>query len=78
MTLVHAMSVLEKSIQLDPTNASAHYRLATLYRKKGRAADATTQLEDYQRLYQLRKKLDTLYREMRLQQLHQSDDKDIK
>jgi Flp pilus assembly protein TadD len=75
---VHAKSMLEKSIQLDPTNASAHYRLATLYRKEGRTADARAQLEDYQRLYQLRKKLDSLYREMRLQQLPQSDDKDTK
>ena len=75
---VHATSMLEKAIQFDPTNASAHYRLAMLFRKQGRTADARAQLEDYQRLYELRKKLDILYREMRLPLQPQSEAKDIK
>lgn len=71
-----ATQMLEKSIQLDPTNASAHYRLAMLYKKQGRAEEARTQLEDYQKLYKLKQKLDALYREMRLQPVSRSEDKE--
>ena len=35
-----ALPLLEDAVQLEPTNATAHYRLATLYRKMGRADDA--------------------------------------
>lgn len=74
----HAVPMLEKAVQLDPSNASAHYRLGMLYRKEGRTEDARQQLEDYQRLYKLKQKLDTLYRQMRLQPVGQSDDKQTK
>ena len=30
-----ALALLEDAVQLEPTNATAHYRLATLYRKAG-------------------------------------------
>jgi Flp pilus assembly protein TadD len=74
----HGIPMLEKAVQLDPSNASAHYRLGMLYRKEGRTEDARQQLEDYQKLYKLKQKLDTLYRQMRLQPLAQSDDKQTK
>lgn len=74
----HGVPMLEKAVQLDPSNASAHYRLGMLYRKEGRTEDARQQLEDYQKLYKLKQKLDTLYRQMRLQPLAQSDDKQTK
>ena len=35
-----ALPLLEASAQLEPTNATVHYRLATLYRKMGRVDDA--------------------------------------
>jgi Flp pilus assembly protein TadD len=73
-----AASLLEKSIQLDPTNASAHYRMAMLYKKEGRTADARQQLEDYEKLYKLKQKLDALYREMRLQPLTAKEDRETK
>lgn len=73
-----ATTALEKSIQLDPTNASAHYRLAMLYKKQGRTDDAKEQLDDYQKLYKLKQKLDALYRQMRLQPVQQNEDKDTK
>jgi Flp pilus assembly protein TadD len=72
------ISALEKAIQLDPTNASAHYRLAMLYKREGRTADARKELDDYQQLYKLKQKLDALYREMRLQPLTAKEDRETK
>lgn len=69
-----ALPILEKSIQLDPTNASAHFRLATLYRQEGREQDARKQLEIFQRLRKLKDKLSDLYKQMRMQPMHQQND----
>lgn len=69
-----ALPILEKSIELDPTNASAHFRLATLYRQEGREQDARQQLEIFQKLRKLKDKLSDIYKQMRVQPLHQQDD----
>src|SRR5579875_1647679 len=66
-----ALPYLEKSIRLDPTNASAHFRLATLYRQEGREQEARQQLVIFQRLRKLKDKLSDLYKQMRMQPVHQ-------
>lgn len=66
-----ALPYLEKSIRLDPTDASAHFRLATLYRQEGREQDARQQLQIFQRLRKLKDKLSDLYKQMRMQPVHQ-------
>jgi tetratricopeptide (TPR) repeat protein len=48
--LDEAIVQLEKSLQLDPTNASAHVSLSTAFAKKGRIADATEELSTAMRL----------------------------
>ena len=42
-----ALPLLEAFVQLDPTSSNAHYRLATLYKKIGRAEDARREAELY-------------------------------
>ena len=42
-----ALPLLEASVQQDPTNSNAHYRLATLYKKIGRGEDARREAELY-------------------------------
>lgn len=62
-----ALPLLEQAVKLDPTNAVAHYRLSTLYRKMGRATDANQELAEYQKYKAMKEKLRDTYRQMRLQ-----------
>jgi Flp pilus assembly protein TadD len=62
-----AQALLEQTVQLDPTNATAHFRLATLYRGQGRMDDAKQQLELYQNLRKEKDKLRAVYKELQIQ-----------
>jgi Tfp pilus assembly protein PilF len=62
-----ALALLEDTVKLEPTNASAHYRLATLYRKMGRADDAKREVELYQKFKEMKEKLRGLYKELQTQ-----------
>jgi Tfp pilus assembly protein PilF len=62
-----ALPLLEDAVKLEPTNATAHYRLATLYRKMGRADEAKREAELYQRLKEAKEKLRALYKELQVQ-----------
>jgi tetratricopeptide (TPR) repeat protein len=42
-----AIPVLESALKSDPTNVTAHYRLSSLYRRAGRAADAKREMDQY-------------------------------
>jgi tetratricopeptide (TPR) repeat protein len=52
-----ALSLLMQTVQEDPTNAVAHYRLGTLYRKEGRMDDAKQEFEIFKGLKDLKDKL---------------------
>jgi len=54
-------------VRLEPTNATAHFRLATLYRKIGRVDDAKHELELYQKFKDMKEKLRALYKELQVQ-----------
>jgi tetratricopeptide (TPR) repeat protein len=72
-----AQPLLEHALQMDPTNAVAHYRLSTIYRQVGRTADATHEMEEFQKYKEMKEKLLELYREMRLQPAKpESDERD--
>jgi tetratricopeptide (TPR) repeat protein len=62
-----ALVLLEDTVKLEPTNATAHYRLATLYRKMGRADDAKREVELYQKFKEMKEKLRALYKELQTQ-----------
>ncbi len=62
-----ALALLEEAVQLEPTNATAHYRLATLYRKMGRADDAKREMELYKKFKEMKEKLSALYKELQVQ-----------
>ena len=61
-----AEPLLQRAVQLDPTSATAHFRLSTLYRQAGRTADATRELEEYQKYKELKEKLRDIYHDMRV------------
>ena len=62
-----ALPLLEASAQLEPTNATVHYRLATLYRKIGRTDDAKREVELYQKYKGMKDKLRAVYKELLIQ-----------
>lgn len=59
-----AQALLEETIKLDPTNATAHYRLATLYRDKGRMDDAKRQVDLFKDLKMEKEKLRAVYKDL--------------
>lgn len=62
-----ALPLLESSAQLEPTDATVHFRLATLYRKLGRMDDAKREVSLYQKYKDLKEKLRAVYKEMLIQ-----------
>ena len=58
---------LKRAAQLEPFTAATHYRLSLVYRASGRAAEAQKELEEFQRLKDMKEKLKQVYEEMRLQ-----------
>jgi cytochrome c-type biogenesis protein CcmH/NrfG len=62
-----ALPLLEQAVHLEPTNAMAHYRLGSLYRKKGRMEDSKRELELYKKYKDLKENLRTLYKELQVQ-----------
>jgi DNA-binding SARP family transcriptional activator len=62
-----ALAMLEQSVQLEPTNAVAHYRLGMLYKKKGRVEDAKREVDLYRKLKEMKERLRSLYKELQIQ-----------
>jgi len=69
-----AQALLEHAIQLDPTSATAHFRLSAVYRKDGRIADAQKELQEYKKYKEIKEKLREIYQAMRLQPAKQESD----
>lgn len=61
-----AEPVLKRAVQIDPTHAIAHYRLAALYRSAGRSEEARSELADFQKYKEMKERLKQIYSEMRL------------
>jgi cytochrome c-type biogenesis protein CcmH/NrfG len=57
---------LERAVQLEPFNAVAHYRLASVYRDEGRTADANRELAEFKRIREMKDRLQQVYQEMSL------------
>lgn len=62
-----ALPVLERAVQLEPTNSAAHFRLSTLYRQQGRTEDARREVELYKKYKDMKEKLQGIYKEMQVQ-----------
>jgi tetratricopeptide (TPR) repeat protein len=61
-----AVKLLEHAAQMDPTNATIHFRLGTVYRRLGRDADAQREIEQYRKYKDLKEKLRETFRELHL------------
>jgi tetratricopeptide (TPR) repeat protein len=62
-----AAALLKHATAVDPTIALAHFRLSTIYRQTGKPEDAKRELAEYQRYKDMKEKLKTMYRSMRLE-----------
>lgn len=62
-----ALPLLESSAQLEPSNATVHYRLATLYRKMGRMDDAKREVELYQKFKEMKEEMRAVYKDLLIQ-----------
>ena len=69
-----ALPVLERVVQLDPTNSAAHFRLSTLYREQGRPVDAKHEVDEYKKYKEMKEKLQAIYKEMQVQPSVKSND----
>lgn len=62
-----ALPLLEQVVAADPTNVLAHFRLGGVYRKLNRPEDAKRELADYQKYKDIKEKLATVYKDMRIE-----------
>jgi hypothetical protein len=53
-------------VQLEPTNAAAHFRLSTLYREMGRTADSQREVDAYKRYKTMKENLEAIFKEMQV------------
>jgi tetratricopeptide (TPR) repeat protein len=69
-----ALTLLEQTVQLEPTNALTHYRLGALYRKLGRVEGAPREGELYKKYRGMKEKLRSIYKELQIQPSEIRDD----
>jgi tetratricopeptide (TPR) repeat protein len=73
-----AEPLLQHALQLDPTSAVAHFRLSTIYRQTGRAAEAKHELEEYQKYKEMKEKLRAVYGDLHRDQTTDDEDSNPK
>ena len=61
-----ALPLLESAVAADPGNIIAHYRLSTVYRALHRPDDAKRELAEYKKYKDLKEKLRTIYKDMKV------------
>jgi len=61
-----ALPLLENAVAADPSNITAHYRLSTVYRALHRPDDAKRELAEYKKYKDLKEKLRTVYKDMKI------------
>ena len=61
-----ARTMLDHAIKIDPSNATAHYRMSTLERQQGNTAAAKEQLAEYQKYKTLKDNLREVFQTMRV------------
>ncbi len=59
-----AEPLLKHALVLDPTSATAHFRLSTIYRQSGRSVEAKHEIEEYKKYNEMKEKLRALYHDL--------------
>ncbi len=61
-----ALPLLQNAVSTEPGNIMAHYRLSTVYRALHRPEDAKRELAEYKKYKDLKEKLRTIYKDMKI------------
>jgi Tfp pilus assembly protein PilF len=61
-----ALPLLQSAVRADPSNIMAHYRLSMVYRALHRPDDAKSELAEYKKYKDLKEKLRTIYKDMKV------------
>ena len=61
-----ALPLLEAAVAADPGNIMAHYRLSSVYRALHRPEDAKREIAEYKKYKDLKEKLRTIYKDMKV------------
>jgi Tfp pilus assembly protein PilF len=69
-----AEALLKHAVDVDPTNAVAHFRLSTIYRQSGRTADAKHEIDEYQKFNKMKEKLREVYHDLHRDQIRDESD----
>jgi Tfp pilus assembly protein PilF len=73
--MASALPLLESAVKADPGNILAHYRLSTVYRSLHRPEDAKRELAEYKKYKDLKEKLRTIYKDMKIDASQTEPDK---
>ncbi len=69
---------MEHAIQIDPSDSVAHYRLATLYRRQGKAQQADKEVAEYKKYKDMKDRLQKVFHDMRVESGQKNpDDTDL-
>lgn len=69
-----ARKLLVHALQIDNTNETAHYRLSRLDRQMGKVEDAKKEIAEYQKYKEMKAKLRSIFRDMRLKVDEKAED----
>ncbi len=69
-----ARPLLERALAIDSMNETAHYRLSTLDRQQGKTEEAKQELAQYQKYKEMKAKLRSIFRDMRMKLDEKSED----
>jgi tetratricopeptide (TPR) repeat protein len=73
--LAAALPLLESAVAADPSNIMAHYRLSSVYRSLHRPDDAKREIAEYKKYKDLKEKLRTVYKDMKIDTSQVAPDK---
>jgi Tfp pilus assembly protein PilF len=73
--LAAALPLLESAVAADPSNIMAHYRLSSVYRSLHRPEDAKREIAEYKKYKELKEKLRTVYKDMKIDTSQVAPDK---
>lgn len=71
-----AQALVQRVLQIDPTNAEAHFRLAAIFRLERRFDDSKQEIQQFQKYKEIKEKLKQIYHDMRVRPVDEDTEED--